>query len=73
MPPSHPIHCVWNYKFDEDFYLTACGNAYCFAYGLKVIKSHQFCPGCGRPIEVEPPPPPPVERDPADNPTPTHA
>ena len=46
------VACEWTYDDIDDYYETACKNAYCLADGTLKDNEHKYCPYCGRLIQL---------------------
>ena len=46
------VACEWTYDDMDDYYETACKNAYCLADGTLKDNEHKYCPYCGRLIQL---------------------
>ena len=44
--------CEWTYDDMDDYYETACKNAYCLADGTLKDNDHKYCPYCGGLIQL---------------------
>ena len=44
--------CEWTYDEMDDYYETACKNAYCLADGTLKDNDHKYCPYCGGLIQL---------------------
>ena len=44
--------CAWKYADIDDYYETACKNAYCLADGTLKDNEHKYCPYCGGLIQL---------------------
>ena len=44
--------CEWTYDDIDDYYETACKNAYCLADGTLKDNDHKYCPYCGGLIQL---------------------
>ena len=44
--------CEWKYDDMDDYYETACKNAYCLADGTLKDNEHKYCPYCGGLIQL---------------------
>lgn len=44
--------CEWKYDDMNDYYKTACKNAYCVADGTLKDNDHKYCPYCGGLIQL---------------------
>ena len=44
--------CAWKYDDIDDYYETACKNAYCLADGTLKDNEHKYCPYCGGLIQL---------------------
>ena len=47
--------CAWKYDSVDDYYDTACGNAYCLSEGTLADNDHRYCPYCGGLIDEQVP------------------
>ena len=45
--------CAWKYDSVDDYYDTACGNAYCLSEGTLADNDHRYCPYCGGLIDEQ--------------------
>jgi len=43
--------CTWTYDDLEDFWETACGEAFVISEGTLEENNFRFCPFCGKPIK----------------------
>ena len=46
------VSCAWKYDDIDDYYETACKNAYCLADGTLKDNEHKYCPYCGGLIQL---------------------
>ena len=44
--------CEWTYDDIDDYYETACKNAYCLVDGTLKDNKHKYCPYCGGLIQL---------------------
>lgn len=42
--------CTWVYDDEDDYYETACGEAFTFIDGRLELHRFKWCPYCGKPI-----------------------
>jgi len=46
--------CIWKYEDNDDYWKTACGNAFQLLEGTPAENGMRFCPYCGGGLTVAP-------------------